>query len=135
MTQSFNCELFGLKLPSDHRCPPCAMAIDCQEAFEIKKGNGLFADLTHADIWDKIFLAIDRKAAPTYHKLTLLGIRESGARLSLFGASDTSLVLRLEYDGGRIEDSAKVMEFYRGWHTTVGYIEATKRWLEKIQSL
>jgi len=134
MTQ-ISCELFGLNLPSGHRCPPCLLANDCQEAYEANNENSLFVGLTHADVLEKVFLAIDRKAAPTYHKMTLLGIRENGARISLFGIRDASLVLRLEYDGGRVLDSAKILEFYQGWHTTAGYIQATKSWLEKVQSL
>jgi hypothetical protein len=128
------CDFYGKELPSGHRCPSCPVAEDCQEAYEIREDHRLFADLTIKKIFKKVDIVI-RRIGPAYHKRTLLGFRENGARISLFGASDTSLVLRLEYDGGRVLDSGKIFTFYQGWKATKNYKQITEAWLGKVREL
>ena len=124
-----NCKYFGKELPSEHRCPPCPVAEECQRAFE----NGDIFSLTSPKILAIVTKIITEKHnVPGYQKSTTLGYRGNEGRIVLYRANDCQLVLRLE-NGTRLPvDSGQVMVYYHRWRIADDSVKNIESWLDKI---
>lgn len=95
----------------------------------------MFNELSVEEVSVKAWQLMDRLRGAISHGQSKLLIAEGDASIYLHAKSDASLVLRLKFDRGRVYDSLPVITFYDGWSTTENHKEATRTWLEKVQTL